>query len=491
MSENKDKKKLKLPDIEKDFSEWYNSVVFEAELVEHAPTRGCIVIRPYGYSIWEEIQRQLDEKIKSMGVKNAAFPLLIPASFIEAEKDHVEGFAPEVVVATHAGGKELEEKLVIRPTSETIIHWMFARWIRSWRDLPLKINQWCSVVRWERRPRPFIRTTEFWWQEGHTAHKNREEANEQANEARETYYNFIEKVLAIPVVTGKKPQYERFAGADETLTLEAMMPDGKALQMGTSHILGQGFCESFKIQFQDSDGVLKSPVLTSWGVTTRLIGALIMSHGDQKGLIIPPKLAPIQIVLIPFFKEGINEFLVSEIEKLSRSLNEFGFRVFFDSDKEERPGFKFNKWELKGVPFRIEIGEKELQDFSFIFSRRDSGEKIKVNYKSSDFSLKSFIEGEIEDLNKRIYKKAQKRLEEKTYDSFFSEEEWGSSIQEKNGFYKLFWCGKAETIEIIKKYSASVRCVLEENEEFELMQCCTCFKGSCKPKYKVIVAKSY
>jgi prolyl-tRNA synthetase len=322
----------KLTDIKQDFPGWYQDVIFQAELVDVSPTRGSMVMRPYGYAIWENIQKVLDQKIKSLGAQNAYFPLLIPESFLKKEAEHVEGFAPEVAVVTHAGGKKLEEPLVLRPTSETIIYHMFARWIHSWRDLPLKINQWANVIRWEMRPRPFLRTTEFLWQEGHTAHASHEEALEMALAAREMYKDFVENYLAIPIITGVKSESERFAGAQETFCIEAIMPDGKGLQMGTSHLLAQSFPESFDIKFQDKDGAIKTPSCSSWGVSTRMIGGLIMSHGDENGLILPPKIAPTQVVVVPIYRDKEQKSIIMEkIDQIKAKFNSENIRFIVDS----------------------------------------------------------------------------------------------------------------------------------------------------------------
>jgi prolyl-tRNA synthetase len=294
----------KLPDINQDFAQWYHEIIYQAELVDQSPVRGCMVIHPYGYALWEHIKHQLDTRIKETGHQNAAFPLLIPESFLKKEATHVAGFAPELAVVTIAGGKELEEPLVVRPTSETIIHYMFAQWIKSWRDLPLKINQWANVVRWEMRTRPFLRTTEFFWQEGHTAHETLQEAEQEVLLMLSEYVDLAQNWLAIPVITGQKSAHERFPGAIKTMTFEGIMPDGRALQMGTSHLLSQSFAHAFDMKFQDRQGNLAYPFLTSWGTTTRLVGALVMAHGDQKGLVMPPKVAPIQVVIIPIFKKN-------------------------------------------------------------------------------------------------------------------------------------------------------------------------------------------
>ena len=366
----------KLPDINKDFSEWYNEVVFKAELVDHGPVRGTMVIRPYGYEIWENIQKILDHRIKECGTKNASFPLLIPESFLKKEASHVEGFSPELAVVTHAGGKKLDEPLVVRPTSETIMHHMFAKWIKSWRDLPLKINQWASVVRWEMRSRPFLRTTEFLWQEGHTAHATKEDAVAEAEMMMNEFVNFAQQYLAIPVTVGNKSESERFAGADRTITFEAIMPDGKALQMGTSHLLSQNFAVAFDIKFQNKNGKEEYVHLTSWcGATTRLIGATVMMHGDQNGLILPPMIAPIQVVIVPILKADSKEAVLNAAHKIKDSLTKDGIRVYIDDREEKSPGNKFFEWELKGVPLRIELGPKDLEKNMAILVNRLDGHK--------------------------------------------------------------------------------------------------------------------
>ena len=334
----------KLPDIKTKFPEWYQSVVYEAELADQAPVRGCIVIRPYGNAIWELIKSVIDKRIKETGHENVIFPLLIPQSFIEKEADHIEGFAPELAVVTHAGGKKLEEPLVIRPTSETMVHFMFAKWIKSWRNLPLKINQWANVVRWEMRPRAFLRTSEFFWQEGHTAHATREEAAQEVSTMLQEYVNLAQDYLAIPVFVGKKSKSEQFGGAEYTCTFEAFMQDGKAVQMGTSHLLSQNFAKSFDMKYQDKEGKLAFPYLTSWGITTRLIGAVVGSHGDDRGLIIPPKIAPIQAVIIPILKSDNKEKVLDHAYQMKADLEAVGVRVKVDDDDQKKPGAKFFAW---------------------------------------------------------------------------------------------------------------------------------------------------
>jgi prolyl-tRNA synthetase len=476
-----------LPSIQTDFSDWYNEVVFRSELIDHAPVRGCMILRPYGYAIWELMQYKLNKDFKKMGVHNCAFPLLIPSSYIESEKDHIEGFAPEIAVVTYAGGKELEEKLVVRPTSETIIHSMFSRWIKSWRDLPVKVNQWCSVIRWEKRPRPFIRNTEFWWQEGHTAHEKREEAYAQAHEAGDIYENFIREYLAIPVIRGFKPPMEKFPGAEATITFEAMMQDGKALQMGTSHVLSQSFCKQFNIKYQNKKDEWEMPWLTSWGVTTRLIGAVIMVHGDEKGLVLPPLIAPIQCIIIPIINKknnnSDNEKILDICNQYKKKLEDAGYRSECDLS-EKSPGFKYNYWELKGVPFRIEIGLRDIENNSFVFVSRDNNDKRIITH--SDLTT-DFMKNEISSFVDRLL---QKRIE-KQKENIHSV---GSLIEvessQENKFYIADWCCSLKSYEIIKSKQLTVRCVLETYLEPK-STCFSCGESCKSARYKVVVAKAY
>jgi prolyl-tRNA synthetase len=479
-----------LPDINENFSEWYNEVIYKAELIDQAPTRGCIIMRPYSCSLWEKMQQILDCGIKKMGVENATFPLLIPSSFIDAEKDHVDGFAPEIAIVTHAGGKEIEEALVVRPTSEVIIHSMFARWIKSWRDLPLKVNQWCNVIRWEKRPRAFIRTTEFWWQEGHTAHESSKEANDQAYEAGKLYQDFFREYLGIPVISGEKPAHERFPGAQATYTFEAMMKDKKALQLGTVHILGGGFAESFDIKFQDKDGLLKRPILTSWGVTTRMIGAVVMVHGDERGLVLPPKIAPIQFIIVPITNtkntEKENSDIVNKCYEVKAELESNNYRVKIDLTLET-PGAKFNKWELKGVPFRIELGRNEVKSNRICLYERD----IKIK-KQIEFDVIKKIEKTeeiIELFHNRLFKKAEEFIKKNIF--YFkgkSFDELSEAIEKCNGFFRVCWCGEGE--DRFKEIGLSVRCIVQRDENDETRNCCL-HGGECKERKNVIVGKAY
>ena len=352
---------MKLPTRAEDFSEWYNQLVLRAEMADYAPVRGCMIVRPYGWALWENITAALDSRFKATGHVNAAFPLLIPRSFIEKEKSHVSGFAPELAVVTHGGGEKLEEPLVIRPTSETIIGHAYAKWIQSYRDLPLLINQWNSVVRWELRTKLFLRTLEFFWQEGHTAHATLAEADFETRQMLDIYTDFAVREAAVPVIPGKKSNSERFAGADQTFSIEAMMGDCKALQAGTSHNLGQNFAKAFEIRYLDQTGVLQHCWTTSWGLSTRFIGAIIMVHGDDQGLILPPRLAPIQVVIVPIYKTDEEKITVMEnAQRLRKELIDGGIRVKMDEREGMSPGFKFNDWEMRGVPLRIELGPKDV-----------------------------------------------------------------------------------------------------------------------------------
>jgi len=471
----------KLPDIKQDFSGWYNEVIYDAELVDQSPVKGCMVIRPYGYAIWERIVSVLDERIKATGHSNASFPLLIPESFLKREAQHVAGFAPELAVVTHAGGKELEEPLVIRPTSETIIHHMFSRWIRSWRDLPLKINQWANVVRWEMRTRPFLRTTEFFWQEGHTAHETRDEADQEVQTMLQEYVKLAQNYLAVPVITGTKTDHEKFPGAEKTMTFEAFMPDGKALQMGTSHLLSQSFAHAFEMKFQDRQEQQSYPYLTSWGTTTRLIGALVMTHGDQKGLVLPPNIAPIQVVIIPIFKSGTDSsVIIAAAHSLQKNLQKEGVRVCIDDEEGKTPGSKFFKWELKGVPVRIELGPKDIENNqAVVVDRIGLGKR---------FIPLSDIVAEVATLLNTIQTIMFKNAQERTHQMRHKSDnlvEFGSLLEELGVFYQTSWCGNAECETELKNYKASIRCILE-GRTFE-----TCFHCKQASKSDVLVARSY
>jgi len=471
----------KLPDITQDFSGWYNEVIYDAELVDHAPVKGCMVIRPYGYAIWERIVKVLDERIKATGHHNAAFPLLIPESFLKREAQHVAGFAPELAVVTHAGGKQLEEPLIVRPTSETIIHYMFAQWLHSWRDLPIKINQWCSVVRWEMRSRPFLRTTEFFWQEGHTAHETYDEAMTEVHMMLQEYVKLVQNYLAIPVITGSKTTQEKFAGADITTTIEGIMPDGKALQMGTSHLISQTFAHAFDMKFQDREGKESYPYLTSWAVTTRLIGALVMTHGDQKGLVLPPQIAPIQVVIIPIFKSGIdNTAIIAAARNIAEELKKDSIRVFIDEDAEKTPGAKFFKWELKGVPLRIELGPKDIEKNQAVVVERVESAKRFIPLSELKYEVTSLLNT----MQSVLFERAQARMHHMRHTSD-NVAEFGPQLENDGIYYKTSWCEKAECEAELKNYKASIRCIID-GKTFE-----TCFNCKQPSKVDVLVARSY
>tara|TARA_B100001250_G_scaffold401905_1_gene414340 strand:+ start:247 stop:1677 length:1431 start_codon:yes stop_codon:yes gene_type:complete len=452
----------KITPMSEDFNQWYTDIIQQAQLADYSPVKGTMVIRPYGYSLWEGVQSYLDKRFKDTGHENAYFPLFIPNSFIQKEAEHVEGFAPELATVTHAGGKELEEPLVVRPTSETIINHMFSKWIKSHRDLPMLINQWANVVRWEMRTRLFLRTSEFLWQEGHTAHKTEEEATLEAKQMLDIYAEFAENVAGVSVVKGIKSANERFAGATTTYSIEAMMKDMKALQAGTSHELGQNFSKAFDIQFTDENNELKYPYQTSWGVSTRLIGMIIMAHGDDKGLQLPPKLAPSQVVLIPITpKEEHKEPVMKIVNEIN---NEIGskFRVKIDDRENLSPGFKFNEWELKGVPLRIEIGPKDIENGSVVFSRRD-GTDDKFSVPISDISKK--IDSVLEDIQINMLDSSRKYQEDNTI-HVSTKDELIEALNSKPGFVTCFWHENSDDENEIKELTkATLRCYLLDSTE--------------------------
>ncbi len=393
-----------IADIENDFAQWYTDVVLKTELVDYGPVKGTMVIRPYGYAIWENIQREMDARFKATGHENAYFPMLIPYSYLMKEAEHVEGFAPEVALVTHVGDTPLAEKLVIRPTSETIICQMYSKWVQSYRDLPMLINQWANVVRWEKTTRPFLRTSEFLWQEGHTLHATPEEAQEETLKMLHVYEEFAKNVLAMPVLIGQKSEKEKFAGAQATYSMEAMMHDGKSLQAGTTHYFGTNFSEAFDIKFLDKDGTHKNPYQTSWGTSTRMIGAVIMTHGDQRGLCLPPYVAPVQAVIIPIaaHKGGVME----KAEEIYNALKAAGFRVKLD-DSDNSPGWKFNEYEMKGVPVRIEIGPRDIENGVVTYARRDkTGEKFTLAIDGIEKEMPEMLQS----INENMYQKALDHL---------------------------------------------------------------------------------
>jgi len=472
---------MKVTPREEDYSRWYTDTVLKAELADYAPVRGCMVILPYGYALWENIQKALDAKFKATGHKNAYFPLFIPESFLAKEEEHVEGFSPQLAVVTHGGGKELEEPLIVRPTSETIINAMFAKWIRSWRDLPLLINQWCNVVRWELRTRLFLRTLEFLWQEGHTAHATAEEAEEEARRMLEVYREFAEEEMAIPVIVGRKSESERFAGAVHTYTIEAMMQDRRALQAGTSHFLGQNFARAFEITYQTKDNRLEYVWQTSWGLSTRVIGAIIMVHGDDQGLILPPRLAPIQVVIVPIWRSAKQEAQVRKaVEVVKDELR--GLRYEFDDRETYTPGWKFNEWEQKGVPLRIEIGPRDVEKEQVVLVRRDTREKSIMPLQG----LKGRIEASLEEVQKNLYRRALAFREENSYqvDDY---EEFKRISEGPGGFLWAHWCGSAECEAQIKEETkATIRAIPFQGKEEG--KCIRCSETSIQ---RVVFAKAY
>lgn len=469
-----------LTKMEEDFSKWYTDIVIKADMVDYSPVRGCMVIKPYGYAIWENIQKEFDILIKKTGHKNCYFPLLIPESLLKKEEEHVEGFAPEVAWVTEGGNEKLEERLAIRPTSETIICNMYSKWVRSWRDLPLLYNQWCNVLRWEKTTRPFLRTAEFLWQEGHTVHATAEEAQEETIQQLNAYTNLVENYLAIPVIRGQKTESEKFAGAEKTYTLEAMMHDGKALQTATSHNLGHHFTKAFEIEFLNKEGKKEYAYHTSWGFSTRTIGGIIMVHGDNRGLKLPPKIAPIQVIVVPIamHKEGVLD-KAYEIKKLL----EENYRVDIDDREQYSPGYKFNEWELKGVPLRLEIGPKDIENNQVVLVRRDTNEKIIVK----NNELCEMIDKLLNDIHNNMYKMAKENLDKNTSIAK-NMNEFKEILKNKNSFIKAMWCGNEECVLKIKEEtSATSRCIPFEQENL-LDTCVCCGKDA---KKEVIFAKAY
>jgi prolyl-tRNA synthetase len=489
----------KLTSRKEDYSKWYNELVGKADLAEHSGVKGCMVIKPYGFAIWEKMRDVLDAKFKETGHSNAYFPIFIPKSLFEAEEKNAEGFAKECAVVTHYRLKndpnnpgklmvdpeaKLEEELIVRPTSEAIIWSTYKNWIQSYRDLPILINQWANVVRWEMRTRLFLRTTEFLWQEGHTAHATKAEAIAETEQMLEVYTDFAEQYMAMPVIKGFKTESERFAGADETYCIEAMMQDGKALQAGTSHFLGQNFAKAFDVKFADKEGKLDHVWATSWGVSTRLMGALIMTHSDDEGLVLPPKLAPIQVVIIPIYKND-EEFALVEAKSLEikQNLLKLGISVKFDDDDNRRPGWKFAEYEMKGVPVRLTIGARDLAENKGEIARRDTKEK---NTLSLD-NIETYIQNLLEEIQENLFTRAlQFRTENMhqvdTYDEFKTQ------IEEKGGFYLVHWDGTAETEAKIKaETQATFRCIpLDAPDEVG-----KCMVTGLPSKKRLVLAKAY
>ena len=458
---------------EKDFSQWYVDVVRKAELADYTIIKGCMVIRPYGYGLWENMQAGLDRRIKETGHKNAYFPLFIPEGLLKKEAEHVKGFAPELAWVTEGGSQKLEERLAIRPTSEAIICSLYSKWVRSWRDLPILINQWVNIVRWEKVTRLFLRTTEFLWQEGHTAHKSEQEAEgETLKILNQVYRDYIENDLAIPVIVGRKTEKEKFAGALHTYTLEALMTDGKVLQTGTSHNLGQNFAKAFNIKYLDEDQQEKYVWQTSWGTTTRLIGALVMVHGDDRGLNLPPKVAPVQVIIIPIMFDKTKKEVRNKAADIIKILKE-DFRVEIDGRDEYTPGWKFNEWEMKGVPLRLEIGPKDLAKGQVMMVRRDSGEKMAVK----EEKLVETVEKLLNNIQENLFNKAKSFLQ-KNIREVSDYNEFKEVIEKKRGLIKTYWCGNKDCEDKIKEETkASIRCIPFEQEEAS-GKCICCGKES-------------
>ena len=441
-----------ITNIEEDFAQWYTDIVLKAELADYTEVKGFISIRPYGYAIWENIQAYADKKFKENGVKNLAMPVLIPESLLQKEKDHVEGFAPEVAWVTMGGGQELEERLCVRPTSETIFSTMYSKWLKSWRDLPYLYNQWCNVLRWEKETRPFLRSREFLWQEGHTIHETEKEAKEFTLKMLDVYADVIENLLAIPVLKGQKTKTEQFAGAEATYTVETLMHDGRALQAGTSHYFGQNFSKPFEIKFQNREGKEEYAYQTSWGISTRLLGAVIMAHGDNRGLKLPPKVAPIQVVIVPvaMHKEGVKEKAGELCKKLKEK-----YRVELDIRDQYSTGYKFNDWEMRGVPIRLEIGPRDIEANKCVLARRDNADKIEVSLSELEEKLGNILE----DIQKNMYEECAKRVVEKTTIAN-NMDEFAKNLENNQGYVKTMWCGSPECEEKVHELTgAKSRCI--------------------------------
>ena len=477
-------------------SKWYTDVITKAELADYGPVKGTMVIRPYGYSIWEAVQSEFDSRFKKSNHVNAYFPLFIPKSFLAKEAEHVEGFAKECAVVTHSRLKldesnnlvvdpnsKLEEEIIVRPTSETVIWSMYKKWITSYRDLPILINQWANVVRWEMRTRLFLRTSEFLWQEGHTAHATEEEAIDEARKILDIYQDVVENIMAIPVLTGYKSDSEKFAGAVDTYCIEAMMGDKKALQAGTSHYLGQNFAKAFDVKFQNESNTEEYVYATSWGVSTRLIGALIMVHGDDKGLRLPPKVAPTQLVIVPIYKNDSDKnSILTYIESLLSDLDKLNIRYLYDDRDKMSPGFKFNEWEMKGVPIRVEVGPRDVQNNKLIFSRRDQNEKHEISVNNAA----EVFHSNLEEIQQNLFNQAQEFQSNNTYTvDTYSE---FKSIIEQGGFIKCGWDGEKETETLIKQETkATIRCI-PFNQDTEKLKC---IYSNRPAKYEVIFARAY
>ena len=462
-----DKKEFvkEITNIEDDFAQWYTDIVKKADLADYTDTKGCIAIKPYGYAIWENIQKYADNLFKKAGVKNVYLPVLIPEGLLQKEKDHVEGFAPEVAWVTKGGEEDLEEKLCIRPTSETMFSNLYSKWLSSWRDLPMVYNQWCNVLRWEKETRPFLRSREFLWQEGHTIHATEQEARERTLQMLDIYQDVIENLLAIPVLKGEKTPSEKFAGAENTYTVETLMHDGRALQSGTSHYFGQNFTKPFEIKFQNKEGKEEYAYQTSWGISTRLIGGVIMAHGDNRGLKLPPRVAPIQAVIVPiaFHKEGVTE----KAQEIYKELSE-NYRMELDLRDNYSTGYKFNDWEMRGVPVRIEMGPRDIENGVCILVRRDTLEKQEVKLEDLSNELGLLLE----DIQANMFEECKKRVQEKTTIAT-NMDEFTKNMNENQGYIKAMWCGSEECEDKIKELTgAKSRCIPFEQEH--ISDTCVC-----------------
>ncbi len=466
-----------------DFSRWYIDVIKKAELMDYSPVRGCIVFRPDGYAIWENIQQEMDRRFKETGHRNAYFPMLIPESFFQKEKEHIEGFNPELPFVTEAGGDILEERLAVRPTSETMFGHMYSKWIKSYRDLPVLINQWANVMRWEKRTLPFLRTSEFLWQEGHTAHENEQDAREETMRMLELYRDFVQDYLALPVVMGQKTPSEKFAGAVDTFSIEAMMKDGKAVQAGTSHYMGTNFAKAFEIQYLNRDNELEYTHTTSWGTSTRLIGSLIMAHGDDRGLVIPPKVAPTQVMIIPIGPPKTRDVVIERADALFAELKAAGIRVGMDDRADVRPGWKFNEYEMRGVPVRIEIGPRDIENGVCLLASRLGGDKLTVQLDN--------VTAEVQQLLDNVQKEMFERALEFRASNFHSVDtldEMKAQMEEKRGFFLAGWCGSEACEETVRaETGATSRNIPFEPQEHK-HTCVACGEAA---KHTVVFAKAY
>ncbi len=458
---------------EEDFSEWYTQVVLKAKLADYAPVKGLIVLRPDGYSIWESLRSTFDKKFARNGIRNGFLPILIPESLLGKEQKHFAGFNPEVFWVTHSGTNEVGDRLALRPTSETLAYTLYSKWIQSWRDLPLKINFWNTALRAEiKATKPFLRTSEFLWQEGHTVHSTKEEAEKEVIKILDIYKNTVEEELAIPVTTGKKSEKEKFVGAEYTTTMESIMPDGKALQMGTSHFLAQNFSKPFEVKFADKDNVEHFAWQTSWGVSWRLIGAMIMAHGDDKGLVLPPKVAPMQVVIVPIYKnDNDKENVMTKVNEIANILELKNIRIHIDSREELTPGYKFNDWELKGVPLRIEIGPKDIENQSMVLAKRYNHEKMKMGLNEVEKIVTILDEIQTEMLKKAKTEAADNTIDIENYDEF-------KMKMEKGGFFNSPWCGKLDCEEKIKEETGAEIRVIPFNSENTSKKCIYCKQQS-------------